>query len=147
MDDNSVMGDNDGEHVHSGNHLLHIRDEVQHAFERFVAAQAAGNHYHQPHAHVDPRVPRRQTVREMSAPLNIDQPWCIVLPPNEIFELRSGLVHHLPKFHGLSNENPVNHLKEFLVVVTTMKTDTEHEEALKLKAFPFTLHEQAKHWI
>ena len=32
------------------------------------------------------------------------------------FELKSGLIHLLPTFRGLENEDPYKHLKEFHVV-------------------------------
>ncbi|RDX64372.1 hypothetical protein CR513_57082, partial [Mucuna pruriens] len=47
------------------------------------------------------------------------QPWCIQYPqlePAQTYELKSGLIHLLPKFHGLAGEDPHKHLKEFHVV-------------------------------
>ena len=90
---------------------------------------------------------RRLTVKEMSAPFTVNHPWCINQPRNGNFELRSALVHQLPKYYGMSTENPCKFLKEFLVVRETMRNMNEDEEALRLKAFPFALGEQAKHWL
>lgn len=89
---------------------------------------------------------QRRTVREIYAFLNVDQLWCIVLPANGNFELRSALVHHILKLHGMSIEKLVKYIKEFLVLIETMKADNENEEALKMKVFPFSLLDQAKHW-
>ncbi|RDX77624.1 Pro-Pol polyprotein, partial [Mucuna pruriens] len=37
------------------------------------------------------------------------------------YELKSGLIHLLPKFHGLVGEDPYKHLKEFHVVCSMMR--------------------------
>ncbi|KAB2615227.1 S ribonuclease [Pyrus ussuriensis x Pyrus communis] len=60
-------------------------------------------------------------------------PLCIQYPTaaegkTEEFELKSSLLHHIPKFHGLSMEDPNKHLKEF-------------------EAFPFSLMDKAKDWL
>jgi len=50
------------------------------------------------------------------------EPWCIQYLETEVsYELKSGLAHLLPKFHGLAGEDPHTHLKEFHVVCSTMK--------------------------
>ncbi|RDX63183.1 Retrovirus-related Pol polyprotein from transposon 17.6, partial [Mucuna pruriens] len=56
--------------------------------------------------------------------LLVYQPWCIQYPqlePAQTYELKSGLIHLLPKFHGLAGEDPHKHLKEFHVVCCTMR--------------------------
>ncbi|RDY07785.1 hypothetical protein CR513_08046, partial [Mucuna pruriens] len=40
---------------------------------------------------------------------------------NVTYELKSDLIHLLPKFHGLVGEDPYKHLKEFHVVCSTMR--------------------------
>ena len=58
----------------------------------------------------------------MAAPDLELQPLCIQYPQREdAFELKSGMIHLLPSFHGLSGEDPNKHLKEFHVVCTSMK--------------------------
>jgi len=46
------------------------------------------------------------------------QPLCIQLPTmlegSINYELKSRLIHLLPKFHDLGGEDPYNHLMEFL---------------------------------
>ena len=57
------------------------------------------------------------------------QPLCIDYPNLDAsFELRSGLIHLLPTFHGLAGEDPHKHLKEFHVVCSSMKPQGISEE-------------------
>ena len=62
-------------------------------------------------------------------------------------KLNSGFLNLLPKFNGLSDEDPHMHLKEFLVVCSTMRPAGVHEDQVKLRAFPFSLHNLAKDWL
>ncbi|RDX72761.1 hypothetical protein CR513_47706, partial [Mucuna pruriens] len=39
----------------------------------------------------------------------------------QTYELKSRLIHLLPKFHGLVGEDPHKHLKEFHVICSTMR--------------------------
>ncbi|XP_061353943.1 uncharacterized protein LOC133298627 [Gastrolobium bilobum] len=76
------------------------------------------------------------------------QPLCIRYPDLSIaFELKSGLIHLLPKFHGLAGGDPHKHLKEFHVVCSTMKPQGVDEEQIKMRAFPFSLDGGAKDWF
>ena len=91
-----------------------------------------------------------RTIKELSA-LGLDNalPLCIQYPraaQNKIdeFELKSSLLHHIPKFHGLSMEDPNKHLKEFEVVCSSMTLVNVDGSILKMKAFPFSLLEKAK---
>ncbi|CAN6678254.1 unnamed protein product [Malus baccata var. baccata] len=65
----------------------------------------------------------------------------------EEFELKSSLLHHIPKYHGLSMEDPNNHLKEFEVVCSIMTPINVDGIILKMKAFPFSFREKAKDWL
>ncbi|KAM2494599.1 hypothetical protein ACFX1W_034678 [Malus domestica] len=65
----------------------------------------------------------------------------------EEFELKSSLLHHIPKYHGLSMEDPNKHLKEFEVVCSSMTPINVDGSILKMKAFPFSLMEKAKDWL
>ena len=70
---------------------------------------------------------------------------CIEVPNIEVaFELRSELIHLLPKFRGLAGEDPHKHLKEFHVLCSSMKPQGVSEEQIKLRAFPFSLEGLAK---
>ena len=57
------------------------------------------------------------------------------------------MIHLLPTFHGIFGEDPNEHLKEFHVVCSSMKTLGILEEQVKLKAFPFSLANNAKEWL
>ncbi|RDX98274.1 hypothetical protein CR513_18818, partial [Mucuna pruriens] len=65
----------------------------------------------------------------------------------DTYELKSGLIHLLPKFHGLVGEDPHKHLKEFHVVCSTMRSWGISEDYIKMKAFPFSLDGAAKDWL
>ncbi|RDX91422.1 hypothetical protein CR513_26593, partial [Mucuna pruriens] len=65
-----------------------------------------------------------QTLKELATPDVVYQPWCIQCPqlePAQTYELKYGLIHLLPKFHGLAREDPHKHLKEFHMVYSTMR--------------------------
>ena len=63
---------------------------------------------------------------------------------NVPFELKSGLIHLLPSFSGLSGEDPNKHLTEFNLVCASMKPTNVTEEQIKLRAFPFSLKDGAR---
>ncbi|CAN6701140.1 unnamed protein product [Malus baccata var. baccata] len=65
----------------------------------------------------------------------------------EEFELKSSLLHHIPKYHGLSIKDPNKHLKEFEVVCSSMAPVNVDGSILKMKAFPFSLMDKAKDWL
>ncbi|XP_051124701.1 uncharacterized protein LOC127247053 [Andrographis paniculata] len=91
-----------------------------------------------------------RTLRELAAPDLAQQPLCINFPTlnNTIaFELKSGLIHLLPSFHGLAGEEPHKHLQEFDVVCSSMKPPGVTDEQIKLRAFPFSLKDAAKDWL
>ena len=50
-------------------------------------------------------------------------------------------------FHGMENENPYTHIRDFDEVCTTFKEGATDMELLKLKAFPLTLKDKAKIWL
>ncbi|CAN6685878.1 unnamed protein product [Malus baccata var. baccata] len=93
------------------------------------------------------------TIKELSASgLDNATPLCIQYPAaaqgkTEEFELKSSLLHHIPKYHGLSMEDPNKHLKEFEVVCSSMSPINVDGSILKMKAFPFSLMEKAKDWL
>ena len=53
----------------------------------------------------------------------------------------------LPTFHGMENENPYTHIRDFEEVCTTFKEGAVDMDLLKMKAFPFTLKDKAKIWL
>jgi hypothetical protein len=69
-------------------------------------------------------------------------------PLNNVnFKLKSGFIHLLQTFNGLTSEDPHNHLKEFHMVCVGMKPNGVDEEQVKLKVFPFSLKGAAKAWF
>ncbi|KAF7810393.1 uncharacterized protein G2W53_037136 [Senna tora] len=89
-----------------------------------------------------------KTLKELDAPPVQQAPLCIsAANPQALLELKSSLIHLLPKFRGLANEDPYNHLKEFHVVCSSMKPDRIIEDQIKLRAFPFFLEDAAKKWL
>ncbi|KAJ9159387.1 hypothetical protein P3X46_024895 [Hevea brasiliensis] len=89
-----------------------------------------------------------RTLKELAAPNLNQQPLCIQYPAlNVAFKLKSGLIHLLPKFHGLAGEDPHKHLKEFHVVCSSMKPQGVLEDQIKLRAFPFSLEGASKDWL
>ncbi|RDY05087.1 hypothetical protein CR513_11115, partial [Mucuna pruriens] len=49
-----------------------------------------------------------RTLKELATPDVVYQPWCIQYPqlePAQTYELKSGLIHLLPKFHSLARED------------------------------------------
>ena len=50
-------------------------------------------------------------------------------------------------FHGLPNENPNMHLTNFLEVCDMIKYNGVTKEALRLRLFPLSLGDRAKHWL
>jgi hypothetical protein len=54
----------------------------------------------------------QRTLRQLAAPDVNYNGLCIEYPEADTpFELKSGLIHLLPKFNGLAGENPHKHLK------------------------------------
>ncbi|CAN6588984.1 unnamed protein product [Malus baccata var. baccata] len=94
-----------------------------------------------------------RTIKELSASgLTNATPLCIQYPmaaqgKTDEFELKSSLLHHIPKYHGLSMEDPNKHLKEFEVVCSSMTPINVDGNILMMKAFPFSLVEKAKDWL
>ncbi|XP_027150381.1 uncharacterized protein LOC113750623 [Coffea eugenioides] len=91
-----------------------------------------------------------RTLRELAAPNLNQQLLCITFPnlnDNTPFELKSGLIHLLPSFHGLSSKEPYKHLQEFDGVCNSMKPLSITEEQIKMRAFPFSLKDSAKDWL
>ncbi|KAJ9183018.1 hypothetical protein P3X46_006938 [Hevea brasiliensis] len=89
-----------------------------------------------------------RTLKELAAPDLNQQPLCIQYSTlNVAFELKSRLIHLLPKFHDLSGEDPHKHLKEFHVVCSNMKPQGVSEDQIKLRAFPFSLKGTTKDWL
>ncbi|RDY08770.1 hypothetical protein CR513_06949, partial [Mucuna pruriens] len=81
-----------------------------------------------------------RTLKELAMLDVVYQPWCIQYPqlePTQTYELKSSLIHLLPKFHGLVGEDPQKRLKEFHVVYSPMRSQGILEDYIKMKSILF----------
>ena len=67
-----------------------------------------------------------------------------IVPSAEDVTVMPYLMPLLPTFHGMENENPYTHIRDFEEVCTTFKGGATDMDLLKLKAFPLTLKDKAK---
>ena len=80
--------------------------------------------------------PRERTLWEMAAPDFTYESLCIQYPDEDVpYVLKIGLIHLLPKFHGLAGEDPHKHMKEFHIVRSTMKPPDVQECSKGKKMF------------
>jgi hypothetical protein len=88
----------------------------------------------------------QRTLKQLAAPDMNYNGLCIEYVDVTVpFELKSGLIHLLPRFSGLAGEDPHKHLKEFQVVCSTpLRPEGITEDHIKLRAFPFSLQGAAK---
>ena len=98
----------------------------------------------QQRVHREPNAYR--SMRDHIHPPRVSAPSCII-PPVEYVVVRPYLVPLLPTFHGMENENPYTHIRDFEEVCTTFKEGAFDMDLLKLKAFPLTLKDKAKIWL
>ena len=87
-----------------------------------------------------------RTMRDHIHPPRVSATSCII-PPVEDVAVRPYLVPLLPTYHGMENENPYTHIRDFEEVCTTFKEGMMDMDLLKLKAFPLTLKDKAKIWL
>ena len=87
-----------------------------------------------------------RSMRDHIHPPRVSAPSCIIPPADDVV-VRPYLVPLLPTFHGMENENPYTHIREFEEVCTTFKEGVPDMDLLKLKAFPLTLKDKAKIWL
>ena len=87
-----------------------------------------------------------RTMRDHIHPPRVSAPSCII-PPADDVAVRPYLVPLLPTYHGMENENPYTHLRDFEEVCTTFKEGMMDMDLLKLKAFPLTRKDKAKIWL
>ena len=78
-----------------------------------------------------------RSMRDHIHPPRVSAPSCII-PPAEDVAVRPYLVPLLPTFHGMENENPYTHIRDFEEVCITFKEGMIDMDLLKLKAFPLT---------
>ena len=103
-----------------------------------------GEQQSQPGTPMNPNAYR--TMRDHIQPPRVSAPSCII-PPADDVAVRPYLVPLLPTYHGMENENPYTHLRDFEEVCTTFNEGMMDMDLLKLKAFPLTLKDKAKIWL
>ena len=69
------------------------------------------------------------------------------MPLAEDMIVRPYLVPLLPTFHGMENENPYTHIREFKEVYNTFKEGVTDMDLMRLKVFTLTLKDKAKLWL
>ena len=69
---------------------------------------------------------------------------CPILETN--FELKPSFLALLPTFKGLPNEDPYDHIEEFIKICDTISIAGVPQADIRLIAFPYTLKESAHHW-
>ena len=87
-----------------------------------------------------------RSMRDHIHPPRVSAPSCI-LPPVDDVVVRPNLMPLLPTFHGMENEYPYTHIREFEEVYTIFKEGVPDMDLLKLKAFPLKLKDKAKIWL
>ena len=85
-------------------------------------------------------------MRDHIHPPRVSAPSCII-PPTEDVVVRPNLVPLLPTFHGMENENPYTHIRDFEKVCITFNEGAIDMDFLKLKAFPLTLKTKPKYGL
>ena len=89
-------------------------------------------------------------LEEFALPLTVVH-FTIRRPPIKAnnFELKIVTLQMLQNilFHGLLSENSNMHLTNFIEVCDTIKYNGVTEEALRLRLFPLSLGDRAKHWL
>ena len=66
------------------------------------------------------------------------------------FELKSTLIKMVEandQFRGTRDEDPTMHLTNFMELCGTLKINGVSDEAIRLRLFPFSLRDKAKHWL
>ena len=87
-----------------------------------------------------------RSMRDHIHPPRVSEPSYII-PPTDDVVVRPYLMPLLPTFHGMENENPYTHIREFEEVCTTFKEGVSDMDLLKMKAFSLTLKDKAKIWL
>ena len=89
-----------------------------------------------------------RTLKDYLHPTRTAIPSCIMFPPSTPhLDFKPGMIQLLPTFHGLDNENPYVHIREFEEVVATFHSQSNALESIRLKFFLFSLKDKAKSWL
>jgi hypothetical protein len=89
-----------------------------------------------------------RSLRQVFAPDATSAPSCIVVPDNATrFDLKPSSFNNLPCFRGSENEDPYDHVRTFKEVCDLIKSPNSPIDLVRLRLFPFSLHDRAKAWL
>ncbi|CAM8877436.1 unnamed protein product [Rhodiola kirilowii] len=87
-------------------------------------------------------------MKELFPPNFQNQPWCIYEGPDlAAIEIKTAVVHYLPKFSGRQGESATKHLQSLHGICQTLRPYGDSVENFKLKAFYFSLTDMAQTWF
>ncbi|RWR76168.1 hypothetical protein CKAN_00459100 [Cinnamomum micranthum f. kanehirae] len=92
---------------------------------------------------------QRWPMKESYIPMHTNQPSTIIYPPNTAgnFNLTPQLLNMVPNYHGLHNEDPYLHIKDFFELCAMQQIQGVTLEGIRLHLFPFSLKDKAKIWL
>ncbi|CAM8944339.1 unnamed protein product [Rhodiola kirilowii] len=95
--------------------------------------------------------PVRRTLEDYTAP-RVSGFQSAIAPPsiaNNTWEIKIGLIQMVQnnQFSGRMNEYPHQHLKRFVQMCNTVKTNGVPPESYYLRLFPFSLSDKASRWL
>ena len=89
-----------------------------------------------------------RSLKQLFVPDATSAPSCIVVPNNAIrFELKPSSLDSLLCFKGLKNEDLYGHVRTFKEVCEFVKSPNVLIDLVRLRLFPFSLHDRAKAWL
>ncbi|CAM8934592.1 unnamed protein product [Rhodiola kirilowii] len=87
-------------------------------------------------------------MKELSAPNFYNIPWCIHEGPDmHEIEIKTAVVHYLPKFSGRQGESATKHHQSLHGIYQTLQPYVATVENFKLKAFHLLLTDAAHAWF
>ena len=93
----------------------------------------------------------RRPLKEFAQPSDEEPSSSIVNPliPANNFELKPSLLQLVQQnqFAGLSTENPNQHLKVFIQLAETFKSNGASPDTIRLRLYPFSLRNRARSWL
>ncbi|XP_050893878.1 uncharacterized protein LOC127100667 [Lathyrus oleraceus] len=93
----------------------------------------------------------RRPLKEFAQPSDEEPSSSIENPaiPTNNFKLKPSLLQLVQQnqYTGLTKENPNQHLKVFIQLADTFKTNGASPEAIRLRLFPFSLRDRAQSWL
>ncbi|CAM8960371.1 unnamed protein product [Rhodiola kirilowii] len=95
--------------------------------------------------------PVRRTLGDYTVPC-VSGFQSAIPPPgiaNDTWEIKTGLIQMVQnnRFSGRMNEDPHQHLKRFVQMCNTVKTNGVPPESYYLRLFPFSLSDKASRWL